>query len=125
MRIFQRRNSPLNYIGINKFQIISGTYRNKLLFLTIFTLLFTRTSMAYMALQLKKLKYNVFGLLMVITANALAFFLSMANTKTQMEGLLLILPLYRDCLTDTLVITLSSFLRTFQLLETSPKQNAL
>src|SRR5436190_23682533 len=125
MRTFQKRNSPLNYIGINKFQIISGTYRNKLLSLTIFILLFTRTSMAYMALQLKKLKYNVFGLLTAITVNVPASLLLMENTKTQMEDPLLILPLYRDCLTDTLVTILSSFLRTFQLLEISSKQNAL
>ena len=80
--------------------------------------------MAYMALQLKKLKYNVFGLLMAITVNGPAFLLLMENTKTQMEDLLLILLLYRDCLIDTLVTILSSFLRTFQLLEIFPKQNA-
>src|SRR5215213_7894857 len=113
MRIFLRRNSPLNCIGINKFQIISGTYRNKLLSLIIYTLLFTRMSMAYMALQLKKLKYNVFGLLMVITVNVLASSLLMENIKTQMEGLLLTLLPYRDCLTDILEMISSPSLKTF------------
>src|SRR5215204_4482136 len=97
MRTFQKRNSPLNYIGINKFQIISGTYRNKLLSLTTYTLSSTRTYMAYMALQLKKPKYNVFGLLMEKIVNAPAFFLSMENIKTQKEDLSLTLLPYREC----------------------------
>jgi len=107
MRTFQKRNSLRNYIGINKFQIISDTYRNKLLSSTIYTLLFTSTFMDYMALQLKKLKYNVFGLLMAITVNVPAFLLLTENIKTQKEDLSLTLLPYRDCLTDILEIILS------------------
>src|SRR5215212_3113394 len=117
MRTFQKRNSLLNYIGINKFQIISGTYKNKILSLIIYTLLSIRTSMAYMALLLKKLKCNVFGLLMAIIVNALAFFLSMENIKTQKEDLSLTLLLYRDCSIDILVIISSLSLKIFLLLE--------